>query len=129
MCWKPLPLGPQVGGLQLLIDGEWRSVQSPPGTVTVNFGNLTQRLSGGRIPSTKHRVLNPQLDAANPYRNQRTSFAFFAKPDPTWVLPGEDGVTCGSLQRVGIIANFRRQGLSPKEAADAYHRLLLDSKR
>jgi isopenicillin N synthase-like dioxygenase len=47
-------------GLQLLDrGGQWRDVAAPPGTIICNIGDMLQRLSGGRLPSTTHRVVNP----------------------------------------------------------------------
>ena len=48
-----LLLGADEGGLQLLRrDGRWMEVNPPPGCVTCNIGDMLQRLSNHRLPST-----------------------------------------------------------------------------
>jgi isopenicillin N synthase-like dioxygenase len=47
-----------VPGLQArLRDGLWRDVSVPDGALGVNFGQVLERWSGGRIRATEHRVL------------------------------------------------------------------------
>ncbi len=55
-----LLLGADEGGLQLLTrEGEWLAVTPPKGALVVNVGDMLQRLTNHRLPSTTHRVLNP----------------------------------------------------------------------
>ena len=69
-------------------DGHW--VEAPPmeNTLVVNIGDLLERWSNRRLPSTKHRVRNRGTEA-------RYSIAMFYDPsplaivDPSDLLPGE----------------------------------------
>ena len=55
-----LLLGAEEAGLQLLgRNGQWQDINAPPGTLVCNIGDMLQRLTGGRLPSTTHRVINP----------------------------------------------------------------------
>jgi isopenicillin N synthase-like dioxygenase len=55
-----LLLGAEEGGLQLLTrEGEWMSISPPDGAMVINVGDMLQRLTNNRLPSTTHRVLNP----------------------------------------------------------------------
>jgi isopenicillin N synthase-like dioxygenase len=79
-----LLLGADEGGLELLRrDGKWMEVNPPPGCVTCNIGDMLQRLSNHRLPSTTHRVVNPKPErAAFP----RYSMPFFLHPNPDFVI-------------------------------------------
>lgn len=55
-----LLLGAEEGGLELLDrDGRWLPVNIAPGELVVNIGDMLERLTNGRLPSTTHRVMNP----------------------------------------------------------------------
>jgi isopenicillin N synthase-like dioxygenase len=55
-----LLLGAEEAGLQLLgKDGRWLPVDPPEGALVVNVGDMLQRLTNHRLPSTTHRVINP----------------------------------------------------------------------
>ena len=55
-----LPAANQTG-LEIKPKGEaWQAVVSPPGTIIVNLGDMMQELTEGALPSTTHRVVNPQ---------------------------------------------------------------------
>ena len=55
-----LLLGAEEAGLQLLgKGGQWLPVDPPPGALVVNVGDMLQRLTNHRLPSTTHRVVNP----------------------------------------------------------------------
>jgi isopenicillin N synthase-like dioxygenase len=52
-----------VGGLQARArDGRWIDVPPLEGTLVVNFGQVLERWSGGRIRATEHRVLGSGLE-------------------------------------------------------------------
>ncbi len=56
-----LLLGAEEAGLELLgKDGSWLSVAPPPGALVVNIGDMLQRLTNHVLPSTSHRVRNPE---------------------------------------------------------------------
>ncbi|HYE45839.1 MAG TPA: 2-oxoglutarate and iron-dependent oxygenase domain-containing protein [Caulobacter sp.] len=74
-------------GLQLLDrDGTWLPVETAPRNLIVDSGDMLQRLTNGVIPSTTHRVVNP--DGAE--NVSRYSMPFFMHPTlatPLDVLP------------------------------------------
>jgi len=53
------------------------------GTIVVNIGDMLQRLTNHRLPSTTHRVVNPAGDAA---LQSRYSMPFFMHLNPEFVL-------------------------------------------
>jgi isopenicillin N synthase-like dioxygenase len=76
-------------GLELLRrDGRWLPVETQPGAVVVNVGDMLQRLTNHVLPSTTHRVVNPPAPWA---ARSRYSAPFFLHPNPEFVietLPG-----------------------------------------
>lgn len=63
-------------GLQLLDrDGRWLPVETEPTNLIVDSGDMMQRLTGGIIPSTTHRVVNPSGPNVSRY-----SMPFFMHP-------------------------------------------------
>ncbi len=76
-----LLLGADEAGLQLLDrQGQWRDIAAPPGSLVCNIGDMLQRLSGGRLPSTTHRVVNPTPELAGVARYSTPFFLHF-RPD------------------------------------------------
>ena len=67
--------GLQVRGL----DGHWLDVPCTPGSLVINTGDMLSEATGGWLPSTTHRVLNPTGDAA---RQSRISLPLFLHPRP-----------------------------------------------
>ena len=56
-----LLLGAEEAGLELLTkDGRWIGVSPPEGALVVNIGDMLQRLTNHVLPSTTHRVRNPE---------------------------------------------------------------------
>lgn len=85
-------------GLELLDrSGAWRSVAADPSRLIVNSGDMLQRLTGGVIPSTTHRVVNP----AGP-NVSRYSMPFFMHPASDTPLGG--GLTAGEFLRERLAA-------------------------
>ncbi len=73
-----LPAATQ-SGLQLKDrDGSWLDVESDFGTLIVDVGDMLARLTNDVLPSTTHRVINPQ-DGTNA---SRYSMPFFMHPHP-----------------------------------------------
>ncbi|MFP5455794.1 MAG: 2OG-Fe(II) oxygenase family protein, partial [Alphaproteobacteria bacterium] len=69
------------GGLQLLDrDGRWLAVDIAPGELVVNIGDMLQRLTNGRLPSTSHRVMNPPPERRGFARSSMPCFLHF-RPD------------------------------------------------
>jgi len=63
-------------GLQLLDrDGTWLPVETAPSNLIVDSGDMLARLTNGVIPSTTHRVVNPQGPNVSRY-----SMPFFMHP-------------------------------------------------
>ena len=63
-------------GLQLLDrDGAWLPVETEPTNLIVDSGDMLARMTGGLIPATTHRVVNP----AGP-NVSRYSMPFFMHP-------------------------------------------------
>ncbi len=76
-----LLLGAEEAGLELLLpDSSWRAVAAPPGSLIVNVGDMLARLSGGLLPSTTHRVVNPPPARAGLPRFSMPFFLHF-RPD------------------------------------------------
>ena len=70
-----LLLGAEEAGLELQTnDGAWLSVSPPTGALVVNIGDMLERLTNDVLPSTTHRVCNP--DAAR-LGHSRYSMPFF----------------------------------------------------
>jgi len=73
-----LLLGAEEAGLELLTrDGRWLSVSPPDGALVVNIGDMLQRLTNNALPSTTHRVRNPEGTRAG---ISRYSMPFFLHP-------------------------------------------------
>ena len=74
-----LLLGAQEAGLQVKhACGAWLDVNPSQGDLVLNCGDMLQRLTGGLLPSTSHRVLNPSPERA---RFPRYSMPFFLHPN------------------------------------------------
>lgn len=75
------------GGLELLTrEGRWLPVHALHGQIVLDAGDMLQRCTNGRIPSTTHRVVNPR--GAN---TRRYSMPFFTHPRPECVLAPAPG--------------------------------------
>jgi isopenicillin N synthase-like dioxygenase len=76
-----LLLGAEEAGLQLLTrEGSWIEVDPPEGAIVVNIGDMLQRLTNHKLPSTTHRVRNPSAERAHLPRYSIPFFLHFA-PD------------------------------------------------
>ncbi|MFQ3667182.1 MAG: 2-oxoglutarate and iron-dependent oxygenase domain-containing protein [Sphingomonadaceae bacterium] len=79
-----LLLGAEEAGLQLLSrDGEWLDVTALEGSLVVNVGDMLQRQTGGTLPSTTHRVVNPAPERRH---IPRYSMPFFLHFRPDWLI-------------------------------------------
>ncbi len=73
-----LLLGADEAGLEILDrDGAWLPVAPPPGALAVNVGDMLQRLTNHRLPSTTHRVRNPDAGRASIARYSMPFFLHF----------------------------------------------------
>ena len=95
-----LLLGAEEAGLQLLgKDGTWRYIDAPAGSLVCNVGDMLQRLTGHRLPSTSHRVLNPAPERMGVARYSTPFFLHFRPDYLITALPG------GPLEEPAITAN------------------------
>jgi isopenicillin N synthase-like dioxygenase len=79
-----LLLGAEEAGLQVKDrDGTWLSITPPPGCVVVNIGDMLQRLTNHVLPSTSHRVINPEPERA---RFARFSMPYFLHFNPNYEI-------------------------------------------
>lgn len=71
-----LLVGATSSGLELLDrDGKWLSVESSPGQIVVDTGDMMARLTNNLLPATTHRVVNPDNSG-----EARFSMPFFVHP-------------------------------------------------
>ena len=79
-----LLLGAEEAGLQVKHrSGQWLSINAPEGAVVMNVGDMLDRLTGGILPSTTHRVVNPESARAP---HSRYSMPYFLHPAQEFVL-------------------------------------------
>ncbi|MCB1583027.1 MAG: 2-oxoglutarate and iron-dependent oxygenase domain-containing protein [Marinicella sp.] len=77
-----LLVGATDSGLELLDrDGQWLAVESTPGQIVVDSGDMLSRITNEVIPATTHRVVNPMDSTSDRY-----SMPFFCHPHPDAVL-------------------------------------------
>ena len=87
-----LLLGAEEAGLQLLDRaGVWRDIEAPSGALVCNIGDMLQRLTGGALPSTTHRVVNPAPERASVARYSTPFFLHFRPDYLIETLPGSPG--------------------------------------
>ena len=69
-------------GLQLLNrQGEWLDIKIEPGEIVADSGDMLSRITNGYLPSTTHRVVNPDDSTS-----ERYSMPFFVHPRPQSIL-------------------------------------------
>lgn len=74
----------QTAGLEVLAkNDEWIAAPPLPGSLVINIGDLLERWSNNRLPSTRHRVRNQSRDG-------RYSIAMFYDPSPRAVVDPRD---------------------------------------
>lgn len=84
-----LLLGAEEAGLEILDkDGSWLPVSPPAGALAVNVGDMLQRLTNHRLPSTTHRVRNPDAGRAGHARYSMPFFLHFRSDFLIETLPG-----------------------------------------
>ncbi|KTE21357.1 flavonol synthase [Sphingopyxis sp. H050] len=82
-----LLLGAEEAGLEILDkDGSWLPVSPPPGAMAVNVGDMLQRLTNNKLPSTTHRVRNPDEGRASVARYSMPFFLHFRSDYPIETL-------------------------------------------
>jgi isopenicillin N synthase-like dioxygenase len=76
-----LLLGAEEAGLEVKDrDGRWLAINPPPGALVCNIGDMLQRLTNHRLPSTSHRVVNPAPERRSVSRYSTPFFLHF-NPD------------------------------------------------
>ncbi len=84
-----LLLGAEEAGLEVKHrSGDWLGVNPPPGALVINCGDMLQRYTGGVLPSTTHRVVNPSPDRARFPRYSTPFFLHFNQDFLIEALPG-----------------------------------------
>jgi len=84
-----LLLGAEEAGLEIKArDGSWLPVNPPPGALAVNVGDMLQRLTNHRLPSTTHQVRNPDAGRASKARYSMPFFLHLRSDFPIRTLPG-----------------------------------------
>ncbi len=75
-----LLVGSEQAGLEVMSrQGQWVPIGSIEGSIICNVGDMLQRLTNTKLPSTTHRVVNPMGDLA---KTSRYSIPFFVHPSP-----------------------------------------------
>jgi isopenicillin N synthase-like dioxygenase len=73
-----LLLGAEEAGLEVKEkDGSWLAINPPPGGLVCNIGDMLQRLTNHRLPSTTHRVVNPAPERRGVARYSTPFFLHF----------------------------------------------------
>lgn len=69
-------------GLELLDrEGRWQAIEAPRDSIIVDSADMLARITGGLLPATTHRVVNPEGPNVSRY-----SMPFFLHPRPEAVL-------------------------------------------
>ena len=83
-----LLLGAEEAGLELLgKDGRWIAMYPPEGALVINVGDMLQRLTNHVLPSTTHRVRNPEGARATFSRYSMPFFLHLRSDFPFATLP------------------------------------------
>ena len=83
-----LLLGAEEAGLELLYQGkEWISASPPEGAMVINVGDMLERLTNHFLPSTIHRVRNPNPERAAYSRYSMPFFLHLRSDFPIKTLP------------------------------------------
>ncbi len=98
-------------GLELLTrEGEWMAVHTPPDVMVCDTGDMMARLTGGKLPATTHRVVNPGGSDGG-----RLSMPFFLHPHPDHLLTPLFGEPLPPITTQEFLYNRLREiGLDPK---------------
>ncbi|WP_295525747.1 2-oxoglutarate and iron-dependent oxygenase domain-containing protein [Novosphingobium sp. Chol11] len=84
-----LLLGAEEAGLELMTkDGQWLPALPPEGALVVNIGDMLQRLTNHVLPSTTHRVRNPEDARAGLSRYSMPFFLHLRSDFLIETLPG-----------------------------------------
>lgn len=93
-----------VGGLQVMDpDGNWRDAPRLPGAFVVNVGDMLHRISGGRLRSTPHRVINRS-------GRERFSCPFFFDPHVSTLVEPLEGQKSADFEPI-LFSDFLKAEL------------------
>lgn len=82
-----LLVGATDSGLQLLDKNDnWQDVQTGPDEIVVDTGDMMALLTGNTLPSTIHRVINPDANNPDSSSKARYSMPFFLHPHSNAML-------------------------------------------
>ncbi len=82
-------LGAEEAGLEILDkDGSWLPVSPPPGGLAINVGDMLERMTNNRLPSTIHRVRNPDEGRKGHARYSMPFFMHLPSDFPIQTLEG-----------------------------------------
>ncbi len=85
-----LLMGGSAAGLQAqTLNGEWIDVSPQVDEIVINIGDMLERLTNGKLRSTKHRVVNPE--DLEELKKPRYSTPFFLHPNSDMDLSCLDG--------------------------------------
>ena len=114
-----------VGGLEVLDRaGRWTGVESVPGALVINIGDLMARWTNDRWQSTLHRVVDPADPDPSAATARRQSMPYFQNANwsaaisclPTCLEPGEQPRYEPVLAGPHLMSKFRRSVTFPGSA-------------
>ncbi|MEL6367002.1 MAG: 2OG-Fe(II) oxygenase family protein [Pseudomonadota bacterium] len=99
-----LPVADQPGLQVRTLEGDWLDLEGRQGDLIINTGDMLQEISGGYLPSTTHRVVNP----AGQHENiSRISIPFFLHPSRETRLSTR--YTAGEYLRDRILETYNNE--------------------
>ena len=103
-----LPASTQPGLELMTREGKWIPVMTPPDVMVCDTGDMMQLLTAGRLPSTTHRVVNPEGADGG-----RLSLPFFLHPHPDHVItPMKPGYGSPVTAREFLLRRLREIGVA-----------------
>jgi hypothetical protein len=103
-----LPAATQPGLELQTRDGTWLPVASPPGSMVCDTGDMMALVTGGRLPATTHRVVNPPAGGDG----GRFSMPFFLHPAPNVVLTPISGERAPIRAHDFLLQRLRENGVA-----------------
>jgi isopenicillin N synthase-like dioxygenase len=103
-----LPAATQPGLELQTRDGTWLPVASPPGSMVCDTGDMMALVTGGRLPATTHRVVNPPAGGDG----GRFSMPFFLHPAPNVVLTPIAGERAPIRAHDFLLQRLRENGVA-----------------
>ncbi|RWR81380.1 gibberellin 20 oxidase 1 [Cinnamomum micranthum f. kanehirae] len=117
----------QVGGLQVFVDREWRSISPRTDAFVVNIGDTFMALSNGKFKSCLHRAV---VNCSTP----RKSLAFFLCPGvekvvrpPTQLVDGENPRQYPDFSWSALLDFTQKHYRADMNTLDAFSKWLLQS--